>query len=182
MRRAAEPAAEPATQLAAQPDATSSDAEAYLYVCGQQTSALNLELTKFLGWRKLEQPVKAAMPPFNRRPDMKTFETTVEYNAPVFGPQIANATMALFGSPEMEALATELGVRIPRYQLSAFVQKKAPKVKALVAVARAPRLRDGRQRRCGRAPRSLPRRVRGSDGGGGAQPGGVARLLRQALP
>ena len=77
------------------------------------------------------------MPPFNRRPDMKTFETTVEYNAPVFGPQIANATMALFGSPEMEALATELGVQIPRYQLSAFVQKKAPKVKALVAVARA---------------------------------------------
>ena len=51
------------------------------------------------------EPVKAAMPPFNRRPDMKTFETTVEYNAPVFGPAISKALMAIFEGDEMKALA-----------------------------------------------------------------------------
>ena len=93
-----------------------------LFVCGQQTEGLNAQLASFLGWRTLQQPVKAAMPPFNRRPDQKTLPTTVEYNAPVFGPQIQNATMALFDGPEMVALADELGIRIPRYQLSGFVK------------------------------------------------------------
>ena len=110
---------------------------ARLYVCGQQTSMLNAQLTAFLGWRTLQQPVKAAMPPFNKRPDMTPLPTTAAFNAPVFGPAILNATMALFDSPEMVALAAELGVRIPRYQLSTFVQKKAVKVQPLVAVARA---------------------------------------------
>ena len=109
---------------------------ATLYVCGQQTPSLNTQLTSFLGTHTLQQPVKAAMPPFNRRPDMTPLSTTVEYNAPVFGPQIANATMDLFEGGEMAALANELGVRIPRYQLSSFVQKKAVKIKILVAVAR----------------------------------------------
>ena len=110
---------------------------ARLYVCGQQTAMLNGQLEAFLGWRTLQQPVKAAMPPFNRRPDQKTLPTTVEYNAPVFGPQIQNATMALFDGPEMVALADELGIRIPRYQLSGFVQKKVVKVKTLLEVAKA---------------------------------------------
>ena len=112
-------------------------AGARLYVCGQQTGSLNAQLTTFLGGRRLQQPVKAAMPPFNRRPDMTPLPTTVEFNAPVFGPQIANATMALFEGGEMAALADELGVRIPTYQISGFVQKKAVKVKTLVEVARA---------------------------------------------
>ena len=109
---------------------------ARLYVCGQQTPALNPQLTAFLGWRRTEQPIKAAMPPFNRRPNMELKPTTVQFNAPVFGPAISNAAMGLFDSPEMRALSTELGVRIPHYQLSSFVQKKAPKVKTLVSVAR----------------------------------------------
>ena len=110
---------------------------ARLYVCGQQTEMLNTQLTAFLGWHTLQQPVKAAMPPFNRRPGQTTLPTTVDFNAPVFGPQIQNATMALFAGPEMVALAKELGIRIPSYTLSGFVQKKAVKVKALVSVARA---------------------------------------------
>ena len=98
---------------------------------------LNAQLAAFLGVRALEQPIKAAMPPFNTRPDMQLFPTTVAFNALVFGPAIANATMALYDSPEMVALAAELGVRIPPYQLSAFVLKKAAKVQPLIATARA---------------------------------------------
>jgi len=108
-----------------------------LYVCGQQTEGLNAQLASFLGWRTLVQPVKAAMPPFNRRPGMVTLPTTVEFNAPVFGPAIANATMSLYDSPEMRALATELGIHIPDYRFDSFVQKKHVKVNDLVAVAKA---------------------------------------------
>ena len=97
---------------------------------------LNAQLTAFLGWRTLEQPVKAAMPPFNVRPNMQLLPTTLSFNAPVFGPAIANATMALYASPAMKALASELGVQIPKYQLSSFVQKKAVKVQVLVKYAR----------------------------------------------
>ena len=108
-----------------------------LYVCGQQTEGLNAQLASFLGWRTLVQPVKAAMPPFNRRPGMVTLPTTVEFNAPVFGPAIANATMSLYDSPEMRALAMELGIHIPDYRFDSFVQKKHIKVNDLVAVAEA---------------------------------------------
>ena len=110
---------------------------ARLYVCGQQTAGLNQQLASFLGWRTLVQPVKAAMPPFNRRPGMVTLARTVEFNAPVFGPAIANATMRLYDSPAMRTLAAELGVHIPHYQLSVFVQKKHVKVHDLVAAAKA---------------------------------------------
>ena len=110
---------------------------ARLYVCGQQTAGLNTQLASFLGWRTLAQPVKAAMPPFNRRPDMVMLATTVEFNAPVFGPAIANATMSLYDSPEMHALAAELGIHIPNYRFDSFVQKKHVKVHDLVATAKA---------------------------------------------
>jgi len=109
---------------------------ARLFVCGQQTVSLNSELAGFVGMRTVTS-VKAAMPPFNRRESMQLYAGTVEFNAPVFGPSILNATMALFDSPEMAALAAELGVRVPQYQLSTFVQKKAAKVKVLVEAARA---------------------------------------------
>lgn len=111
--------------------------QARLYVCGQQTEQLNSELANFLKRRQIQQPIKAAMPPFNRRPGMQLMPTTVEFNAPVFSPAVASATMALFDNQAMLQLAAELGVRIPRWRLDPFVQKKAKKVRALVEVARA---------------------------------------------
>lgn len=99
---------------------------ARLYICCQQTPMLNGCLTKFMGMRTLPPGnVKAAMSPFNQRPNQKTLPATIAYNVPVYGPRIQNATIDLFTGPEMAALAYELGVRIPPYELSAFVQKKA---------------------------------------------------------
>ncbi len=81
--------------------------EARLFVCGQQTAKLQTELVSFLGWRTLNG-VKAASPPFNLRADVKPLAGTKMFNAPVFGPAITNATMALFASPEMTALAKKV--------------------------------------------------------------------------
>ena len=142
--------------LAAAPAATATPG-ARLFVCGQQTKALNAQLSVLLalppagptrkqaagaashGRRRQcdHVTVKAAMPPFNRREGMRLLPGTVEFDAPVFGPAIADALVALFDAPGMAALAAELGVLVPRRRLDPFVQGKAAKVQALVEAARA---------------------------------------------
>ena len=108
-----------------------------LYVCGQQSAMLQKQLSSWIGMRTLQPPIKVAFPPFNRRSDVEMRPDCATFNAPVFGPAIANATMAIFAGDEMAELAASLGVKIPHYELSAFVQKKSAKVKALVSAAKA---------------------------------------------
>ena len=106
------------------------------YVCGQQSAMLQAQLKKAIGMHTLQAPIKVAFPlqsPFGRRdaPAVRDVQRAV------FGPAIANATMAIFAGDEMAALAASLGVKIPHYELSAFVQKKSTKVKVLIAAAKA---------------------------------------------
>lgn len=110
---------------------------ARLFVSGQQTPMLNSELLKFLGDQKLERPIKAAMPPFNRRLKIEPLPSTIPFDVPVFGPRISNAVMNLFKSDEMRDLATSLLVRVPSYKLSDFIQKKMIKVRVLIEHARS---------------------------------------------
>ena len=108
-----------------------------LYVCAQQTALLQTQLADLIGDRSVIGPINAALPPFNVRGGVVMRAETVKFNAPVFGPAISNATMSVFGGEEMSALASELGVKIPHYELSAFVQKKSKKVRVLVKAAKA---------------------------------------------
>ena len=76
-----------------------------------------------------------SFPPFNDR-GLTLLPMTKKYNVPNFGVMIPKAVMPLFDSDEIKALATELNIRIPKYQLDSFVQKKMFKVKVLVQAAR----------------------------------------------
>ena len=108
-----------------------------LFVCGQQTSKMQLQIKSLVAGKVMEGRIKAATPPFNVRDGVVMREDCTTYNVPVFGPAIANAVMALFAGDAMETLAGELGVKIPAYQFSTFVQGKAHKIQTLVDACRA---------------------------------------------
>merc|ERR1712023_263551 len=58
-------------------------------------------------------------------------------NMPVYGLKINSAIMSLFKDPKIQQLAQQIGVRIPNYTLSSFVQGKSSNIRKLTAIARA---------------------------------------------
>lgn len=84
-----------------------------------------------------EAEVKASMPPFNLAEGLQVPPYVSSVNAPVFGPSIANAVMRMFEPEEMQAIAAKLGVTLPAYTLSKFVQDKMPKVRDMISYSRA---------------------------------------------
>jgi len=84
---------------------------------------------------------KASMPPFNILNDIPIEDSIMQYKVPVFGPKILNSIVAIFCSKELAAdffdLAAEMGITIPPYAIDTFLQKKMPRVKTLLDVARA---------------------------------------------
>ena len=107
-----------------------------LFQSHQQTRNAFEEWSRWLGGRQPES-LKVSFPPFNDRGESaRMLPMTKKYNVPNFGVMIPKAVMPLFESDEIKALATELNIRIPKYMLDSFVQKKMWKVKVLVKAAR----------------------------------------------
>jgi len=106
-----------------------------LFQSHQQTKIAYDAWHRWLRGREPES-LKVSLPPFNEPKTIKLLPMTKSYNLPNFGLMIPKAVMALFESDEIKALAKELNIRIPKYQLDSFVQKKMWKVKVLVKAAR----------------------------------------------
>ncbi|CAK0814468.1 unnamed protein product [Prorocentrum cordatum] len=80
--------------------------------------------------------IKASMPPFNNANKMDVPAFVEQFNVPTFGPNIANSVMRIFSNEAILRVAKQLGVVIPAYVLSTFVQDKMVKVHDMIRYAR----------------------------------------------
>jgi len=108
-----------------------------VFCCNQHTQLFQEKFRDHIG---LNANTKASMPPFNIVKDVPIPDNIMHFGMPVFGPNILNSIMAIFLSPDTTGsfhdLAVEMGINIPPYALDGFLQKKVPRVKALLDVAR----------------------------------------------
>jgi len=76
--------------------------------------------------------IKFSLPPFNNAGRLE-FPTKVQrINAPAFGPNISNAVLNMYKSPEMKSLADRLNVHVPPNTLNKFIQGKMSKVHDMI--------------------------------------------------
>jgi hypothetical protein len=103
-----------------------------IYACHQQTYYAQQHRELWLAGIPIAS-LRLSMPPFNKPPAGVTLHTKSElYIIPVYGLRISRAIMECFELDGMEALVAELGICLPRYGLSKFIQGKMFKVKTLI--------------------------------------------------
>jgi len=68
--------------------------------------------------------IKASMNPFNRKGRGKLPRTAEEIDAPAFGVRVSDCLLTIIDTPEMRALAKDLLITIPSYQLNTVIQSK----------------------------------------------------------
>ena len=110
---------------------------------GQQSAMLQKQLSSWIGMRTLQPPIKVAFPLLIERSGDGDASRLRDVQCAGLRSGNCQRNHGYFAGDEMAELAASLGVKIPHYELSAFVQKKSAKVKALVSAAKAPRAASG---------------------------------------
>ena len=135
----AEARAEAAEARAAEERAAAAGVDMNVYACHQQTFFAQTARENWIGKQNVQNySLRLSMPPFNAAPPGVQLNGHV-YVIPVYGIRISKAIMDSFTLVGIPALAQELGVSLPRYGLSEFIQGKMHKVRRLISEAR---LRD----------------------------------------
>ena len=107
-----------------------------VYACHQQTFYAQQRRDLWLEGKRISC-LRLSMPPFNKPPPGVLLpDMSEQYEVPVFGLRISRAIMECFDLDGLPQVAQELGITLPRYGLSGFIQGKMFKVRRLISEAR----------------------------------------------